>query len=111
MEDNYILIDEWHDSDSDLELHEYLGMSLEEYCGWLESETKKDIELGKMVRAYHLSNGDIFAVETDSMELITLEYEDDLLYEVDEKSDETHRWFERTGVIHTIDEINVLCEY
>jgi len=32
--DNYI--DEWHDSDSDinLELHEFLGMSWEEYSLW-----------------------------------------------------------------------------
>jgi len=30
------LIDEWHDGDSDLELHEYLGMSLEEYKKFVE---------------------------------------------------------------------------
>jgi hypothetical protein len=30
--DDYI--DAWHDSDSDLELHEYLGMTWEEYSAW-----------------------------------------------------------------------------
>ena len=30
------MIDDWHNGDSDLELHEYLGMSLEEYENFVE---------------------------------------------------------------------------
>ena len=29
------LIDEWHDSDSELQLHEYLGWSEEDYRKWV----------------------------------------------------------------------------
>lgn len=111
MEDNYILIDEWHDNNSDLELHEYLSMTIEEYCHWLESETEKDVESGEMIRVYHLLNGNILTVKVNSGELLTLEYEDELLYEVIEKSDKLHKWHERTGVSYTMDEINTLCEY
>ena len=32
--DNYI--DDWHDSESDLELHEFLGMDQEEYTIWVK---------------------------------------------------------------------------
>ncbi len=32
------LIDEWHEVDNDLELHEYLGMSLEEYNNFIEGK-------------------------------------------------------------------------
>jgi hypothetical protein len=32
------IIDEWHKGDSDLELHEYLGMSLEEYGKFVKGE-------------------------------------------------------------------------
>jgi hypothetical protein len=31
-----LMIDQWHDSDSDLELHEYLGWTEEEYTAYLE---------------------------------------------------------------------------
>jgi len=34
--DDYI--DQWHESDSDLELHEYLGMSKKEYTLFVEDE-------------------------------------------------------------------------
>lgn len=30
-------IDEWHDGDSELPLHDYLGMSWDEYAAWIES--------------------------------------------------------------------------
>ncbi len=33
--DDYI--DEWHDSDSDVPLHTFLGMSWEEYAVWMKS--------------------------------------------------------------------------
>lgn len=33
--DDYI--DEWHDGDSELPLHDYLGMSWDEYAAWIES--------------------------------------------------------------------------
>jgi hypothetical protein len=33
------LIDEWHTSDSKLELHEYLGWSLYEYRMWVSDPT------------------------------------------------------------------------
>lgn len=32
--DDYI--DKWHDGDSDLPLHDYLGMSRDEYAAWIE---------------------------------------------------------------------------
>lgn len=35
--DDYI--DSWHNSDSSLELHEFLGMSLKEYALYLEDES------------------------------------------------------------------------
>lgn len=31
------LIDEWHESDSESELYEYLGMTFEEYTHWVET--------------------------------------------------------------------------
>jgi hypothetical protein len=31
------LIDEWHDGDYDIPLHEFLGMTWEEYKTWLSS--------------------------------------------------------------------------
>ncbi|MFN8903880.1 MAG: hypothetical protein ACK5X7_03460, partial [Pseudanabaena sp.] len=56
--DNYI--DEWHDSDSDinLELHEFLGMSWEEYSLWavkpsllaeILNHRKQDVSSKKLV--------------------------------------------------------------
>jgi hypothetical protein len=56
--DDYI--DEWHDSDSnnDLELHEFLGMSWEEYSLWavkpsllaeILNHRKQDVGLKKLV--------------------------------------------------------------
>ncbi len=30
-------VQRWHDSDSKLELHEYLGMTIDEYALWLNS--------------------------------------------------------------------------
>lgn len=30
------LIEEWNNSDSNLHLHEYLGMTWDEYCRWVE---------------------------------------------------------------------------
>lgn len=33
-------IDEWHDGDSDISLHEYLGMTHEEYKYWLENPSQ-----------------------------------------------------------------------
>lgn len=35
------LIEEWHESDSDKELHEYLGMSFEEYAYWVQTDSFK----------------------------------------------------------------------
>jgi hypothetical protein len=32
------LIDEWHESDTDMPLHEYLGMSKEEYKRFVEND-------------------------------------------------------------------------
>jgi hypothetical protein len=32
-----LMIDQWHDSDSDKELHEYLGWSEQEFAHYLES--------------------------------------------------------------------------
>jgi hypothetical protein len=32
--DDYV--DRWHDSDSTLELHEFLGMTLQEYAAWVK---------------------------------------------------------------------------
>lgn len=31
-------INDWHESDSDLRLHEYLGWTWEEYCVWVETD-------------------------------------------------------------------------
>jgi len=31
-------VDEWHEGDSDEELHEYLGMTEEEYTIWVEND-------------------------------------------------------------------------
>jgi len=30
-------IDHWHDGDSQLELHEFLGMTLDEYAKWIKN--------------------------------------------------------------------------
>ena len=41
-------VEEWHESDSDLELHEYLGMSWDEYKDWFElKKTLKEILRGR----------------------------------------------------------------
>ena len=36
------LIDEWHQSDSELSLAEYLGMTDEEYMDWVEADVEKE---------------------------------------------------------------------
>ena len=36
VDDVYAFIDEWHSSDSQLQLSQYLGMTAEEYALWLE---------------------------------------------------------------------------
>ncbi|MGJ9460469.1 hypothetical protein [Oceanobacillus sp. CF4.6] len=35
--DDYV--DEWHDSDSDEEIYDYLGMTIEEYGVWVEDDS------------------------------------------------------------------------
>ena len=30
------MITEWHEGDSDMELHEYLGLTLEQYNRWVQ---------------------------------------------------------------------------
>lgn len=35
-------VEEWHRSDSDLELHEYLGWTFEEYALWVSNGTLPD---------------------------------------------------------------------
>ncbi|MGM0878883.1 MAG: hypothetical protein ACQEWV_30510 [Bacillota bacterium] len=37
LEDIDDFIDEWHESDSDEEVYEYLGMTFEEYSLWVEN--------------------------------------------------------------------------
>jgi len=32
------LIDEWHEGDSNQELHEFLGFTFEEYARWVETD-------------------------------------------------------------------------
>jgi len=32
------LIDEWHNGDSNQELHEFLGFTFEEYARWVETD-------------------------------------------------------------------------
>lgn len=32
------LIDEWHQSDSNVELHQHLGMTFEEYAYWVKTD-------------------------------------------------------------------------
>jgi hypothetical protein len=39
-------IEAWHTSDSDLEIHEYLGMSFAEYSLWVADPDSIDIILG-----------------------------------------------------------------
>lgn len=39
LEDIDDYIDEWHESDSDEELHDYLGMTFEEYSVWVENDS------------------------------------------------------------------------
>ena len=42
------LVKEWHNSDSELRLFEYLGMTKEEYAEWmLTGEIKKDKNKGE----------------------------------------------------------------
>jgi len=53
--DNYI--DSWHDGDSELSLHEFLGMSRKEYALYLEDE----IYLASIITA-HRSNLNIVPV-------------------------------------------------
>ena len=36
----FMLIDEWHESDSELKLHEYLGFSKEEYKQFIDGNYK-----------------------------------------------------------------------
>jgi hypothetical protein len=36
------LVDKWHDSDTKVSLHEYLGMSREEYSVWVEFDILPD---------------------------------------------------------------------
>jgi hypothetical protein len=35
-DDIYRFIQEWHESDSDLPVNEFLGMTLDEYAAWVE---------------------------------------------------------------------------
>ena len=37
-------IDEWHESNSELPLYEYLGLTKEEYVIWLKSNNRKNIK-------------------------------------------------------------------
>lgn len=39
LEDIDDYIDEWHDSDSDEDLHDFLGMTFEEYSAWVENDS------------------------------------------------------------------------
>jgi hypothetical protein len=39
------LVDKWHDSDTKMSLHEYLGMSREEYAIWTEFDILPDEEI------------------------------------------------------------------
>lgn len=39
------LVDKWHDSDTKMSLHEYLGMSREEYAVWTEFDILPDEEI------------------------------------------------------------------
>ncbi|WP_374004704.1 hypothetical protein [Bacillus velezensis] len=39
LEDIDEFIEQWHESDSGEELHEFLGMTFEEYSIWVENET------------------------------------------------------------------------
>jgi hypothetical protein len=41
--DDYV--EEWYDSDSPLELDEYLGMTIQEYCDWLENPALLEVIL------------------------------------------------------------------
>lgn len=41
-------IDEWHNSDSDLPLYQYLGMTKEKYVSWVKSEMDKDTIIIKL---------------------------------------------------------------
>lgn len=40
-------IDKWHESDSDVELHEFLGLTFDEYAVWVK---KEDEALAKLLR-------------------------------------------------------------
>lgn len=39
------LVDKWHDSDTKMSLHEYLGMSREEYAVWTEFDILPDEQI------------------------------------------------------------------
>jgi len=39
------LVDKWHDSESKLSLHEFLGMTSEEYSVWVEFDILPDEEI------------------------------------------------------------------
>jgi hypothetical protein len=39
LEDIDEFIDEWHESDSNEEIHQYLGMTFEEYSLWVEDDS------------------------------------------------------------------------
>lgn len=38
------LLEEWHNSDSSLPVHEYLGITLEQYAYWVETNELKLVE-------------------------------------------------------------------
>lgn len=55
--DDYI--DKWHDGDSELPLHAYLGMSRDEYAAWIESPDSLTYIVS--ARLYNVNYKDVIA--------------------------------------------------
>jgi hypothetical protein len=67
-------IDEWHNSKSDLPLHEYLGMTFQEYSNWVTGKTTAKDELSPRVAKLILEIRDCF-VKDDMEEVWHLLYQ------------------------------------